>query len=154
MYFWKTNELALLIKKQGLTQKDKKNYYLATSITTTSGFYAILLSSPQNIYAVLAEAAGVLCITIFGITTTFYSNGGNNGSDYVGKMVALSLPLMIKSAIIGGLAFGIILGVYDAVSDNNSLGNSWAWTAFSITILTWIYWRLNVHLRLIRDYME
>ncbi|MDL1964271.1 MAG: hypothetical protein LWW98_08070 [Deltaproteobacteria bacterium] len=147
MYFWKTKQLAAFIKDAGLTENIRKNYYLATSILMLISIYLIALSPPKNYYAIIVEAVSALAITIIGIKTTFSANNGEKGSDYVGRMIVLSLPLVIKILVIGFL-FGLIVGVYIGISGNSDV-ESWATMILSISLQAWFFWRLNIHLKCI-----
>lgn len=147
MHFWKTDQLASLIKQNGLTETMKMHYYLGTSIITTIGLYGMALSSERNLLTGLIEAAVLLLITIFGIKITFKANQGEKGSDYVGRVVALSFPLMIK-IIAMSCIFGIPVGVITEVSENKIIPEVML-TVFAIAIQLWFFWRLTVHLKFI-----
>lgn len=149
MFFWNTKQLATIIKQEGLSEHIRMNYYLATSIFSALSIYMTVLIPRNNTYAVLVEAASILLILIFGIKITFSSNKGKDGSDYVGRMIALSFPLLIKALVIG-LVFGVIIGIYSGYTGNKNV-NDWPITISTIAIQAWYFWRLNLHIKFINS---
>lgn len=147
MFFWKTNRLASVIKEGGLTETNRKNYYLAGTMLVTIDVYMNLLSVPHNIYAILVGVTSLILITIFGIKITFSSNKGKDGTDYLGRMIALSFPLIIKSLLIS-LIIGVLLAKYDVLNGDRNV-QSWHFVIVATAIQAWIFWRLNVHIKFI-----
>jgi len=145
MYFWKTKTLASDIKSGNFSEKDRKNYYLATSILVAISLYLGYLEPPTNFYPVLIEVIGIIAVIIIGINITFKSNNGNDGQDYLGKMTALSLPLLIKLIIIS-LVFGIVIGIVFGSVGNKGI-QEWLMSLFIILIQIVFFWRLNVHIK-------
>jgi hypothetical protein len=147
VYFWKTGQLASEIKQKGIEENDKKNYYLATTIVTLASMFIVSISAQKKIYVSLLEFACVLIISIIGIKTTFSTNKGNSGVDYIGRMVSLSFPLLIK-LILFGFVFGFIVGFSAAINGNVAFV-PWSVSLFTVVLQIWYFWRLNIHLKYI-----
>jgi hypothetical protein len=148
VYYWKTGQLASEIKNTGLEEATKKNYYLATTIVTLASIFVISVSSQKNLIFATLEFTAIILVSIIGIKITFTTNKGNSGIDYVGRMVALSFPLLIK-LILFGIIFGLTIGFYAGFSKNTALSNflPWASSLVAVVIQIWYFWRLNIHLR-------
>lgn len=149
MYFWKTRNLATDIKNGKISEYNKKNYFLATSILALiAGIIGQLSRShiPQS--QVLVECLFFLIITIVGITITFKTNKGNDGIDYVARMIALSLPLLIKMAIML-FVFAAVIGIIDKKLGDNMTTLDWHTIGLATILKIWLFWRLNVHLKYI-----
>jgi len=61
----------------------------------------------------LSESIVIVTITIIGINVTFKTNGENDSSDYVSRMVMLGLPIFIKIVAFTFLV-GIFAGIFSA----------------------------------------
>jgi hypothetical protein len=148
MYFWNTKALSEDIKNSKLSDNDWKNYYLAGSIFITLSMYLVALSPRENGTSVLLEAILMIGILIFGISTTFNTHqaGGNNISNYISKMTALSFPLMVKFFT---LSFFVGFGLAVAEGAGFLLGFSQEWVIFvlSVSVQALMFWRLNCHLQ-------
>ena len=87
-------------------------------------------------------------ILVFGINTTFNTHqaSGNNITNYISKMTALSLPLIVK---LFTLSFAIGLGLALAEDAGLSLEpwQDWIIVALTVSIQALMFWRLNYHLQ-------
>ena len=147
MYFWRTGQLASDIKLKGIGEAEKKNYYLAATIVTLASIFILSLSAQKNTYAALLEFVCIITISIIGITITFATNKGNDGIDYIGRIVSLSFPLTIK-IVLFGFIFGFFAGFFSAITKNAAF-LPWSLSLFTVVIQAWYFWRLNVHLKFI-----
>ena len=145
MYFWKTAKLASDIKDKNFAENDRKNYYLATSVLMLLGMYLGYLNQLKNMYAVVFEIIGVIFVTIMGVNITFKSNKSNDGSDYLGRMTALSFPLSIKLFLVSLLP-GVIL-VISIELVLTEVMESWIMSSFIILAQAVFFLRLNVHIK-------
>lgn len=151
MYYWKTQELATQIKEDSLSKEQKKNYYLATTIVGILFMYIAIAGGSQDATATLVECLLVLIISVAAINITFKSNGGNEGDDYIARVVMLGFPVLIKVFILSFLA-GIILGIVGIALDMPTLFESqWAMTAIGVSMQIFYFWRINAHLRNINE---
>lgn len=150
MYIWKTTELANEIKENTLTEKDWKQYYLAGSIVMIIALYLTQLE-PRieiNTQSLIVEAVLMVVIAVIGINITFKTNQNNNGSNFVARIIALSLPIIIKSTVFLVLFF-IALGVVAEVAELSTESIDWLMVIFTVLIEALIFWRINVHLNYI-----
>ncbi len=105
MYFWRTNQLAEDLKNNNVTEREKMRYFLALTIVAMIGFYLTSLNlvlrnnNVSHVSSFVELVIGLLIATI-GIRITFYSNKGNQGLDYLARVVCLSLPIIIKIVVI------------------------------------------------------
>ena len=107
MYFWKTNLLVEELAKGPLEENILKNYYLATSILLSIAFYLASITPPENLYLLTVETIGVLIVTIVGLNAAFAANGGNSGTRFLEKIVAISFPLLIRMTA-AAIALGLL----------------------------------------------
>jgi len=150
MFIWKTTELANAIKENTLTEKDWKQYYLAGSIVMIIALYLTQLE-PRieiNTQSLIVEAVLMVVIAVIGINITFKTNQNNNGSNFVARIIALSLPIIIKSTVFLVLFF-IALGVVAEVAELSTESIDWLMVIFTVLIEALIFWRINVHLNYI-----
>lgn len=151
MYFWKTDLLAKEIKENTLSEEQKKNYYLATAILSIIFMYMAIAGGSEDALAVLAECILVVVVTLFAINITFKTNGGNEGSDYISRMLILGFPVLIKVFLVS-ILIGIVLGVAAAALDLLELAESpWGTVVIAASVQLFYYWRINVHLRAINE---
>ena len=141
MYFWKTGALANDIKNNDVSEKDWMHYFIATTLII---FSLIKLSPIMNAVPVIVELITISIITIIGISITFNTNQRNNGSNYVARATALTLPITIKVMTIS-LIFGIFLGIATEMGILTLEAQEWVTVIFAALIQTVYFWRLNVH---------
>ena len=111
MYFWNSAKLASEIKLGQLTGKQKKTYYLASSLLAL--FSSFLAGSSITTGATeIVELFLLVIITIIGINLTYTANGGENGHDYIERITILSFPIILKVLAIY-IAIAVIIGISD-----------------------------------------
>ena len=153
MYYWKTKLLAEKIKNGSMNARERKNYYLATLVLSIILLYMYVGSGTNNGIATLAECISLVVITAIGINITFKSNGGDEGLDYIQRMVILSLPIQIKLFFLF-LFVGVVIAV--AVScatgcDSNPPQSQWLVMLSSVVAQILYFWRLNIHISYINS---
>lgn len=149
MYLWKTKKLAEEIRDGKLSEEEKRKYYIWTSILYLIGLYIITASAGRDPLATLIEAVAVIAITIAGVNITFRTNKGAEGSDYVGRMLALSFPLLIKILVIS-FAYGFVLGITVVLTKCPSV-EVWSMPVYAALIQLLYFWRMNCHLKTINS---
>jgi len=149
MYIWKTASLAKDIKENNLTDEQWKNYYLAGSILLTLSTYLINIS-PRMGTSLLIEMLVVLAVILLGINITFNTNikGGGSGSDYIARVTALSLPILIKVYLLA-IIFGVCVGALEVVLSIDKAVSASVISVFTILIQVLVFWRINTHLKAI-----
>ena len=105
--------MANSIKENAITKETKKNYYLVASLLATIATYIASIYGVEDKMVTLSESIVIVTITIIGINVTFKTNGENDSSDYVSRMVMLGLPIFIKIVAFTFLV-GIFAGIFSA----------------------------------------
>tara|TARA_B110000114_G_C14837254_1_gene295157 strand:+ start:125 stop:574 length:450 start_codon:yes stop_codon:yes gene_type:complete len=145
MYIWKTGNLVEDLKSNKVTERNFKNYYLASSLLMMISYYLAMTDPPENMTMMLIEAIGSIGITVVGIDFVFKCNGGDNGANFINKALSLSFPLMIKVIVAG-----IFVGTAMAVMKEGSLSQQVIEITYTVLILLiqgFFFWRLAVHIQ-------
>ena len=150
MYIWKTDKLSSDIKKNTLTEKDWKDYFLAGAILITLSMYMLQTMPRTNMISLMVEGMLMIVITVIGINIAFNANQENKGRNFVARITALSFPLSIK-IIATSFIFGIILGFLNELDPVSTENEEWAYTAFTVLIQIIFFWRIRVHLTYINE---
>jgi ABC-type antimicrobial peptide transport system permease subunit len=145
MYFWKTKLLVDDLRNNSIEAKSLKNYYLASSIILTVGFYLSSIQPRENLAALATEAIATIALTILGLNAAFNANGGSVGVSFLNKVVSISFPLLIK-VLVAGVALSIGLGVVDGAGASHAI-REWVQSIGTTAITAVMYWRLAVHIR-------
>lgn len=147
MYIWNTAKLREELKSNTLSETSKKNYYIVVSIITLLTMYGAMLAGAADTKKTVIEFFISGLIMVVGMNLTFKTNGG---TDYIARVVVLSVPLLIKIhlvVMITAFAFGI-LGFLLKLPEHTTE----SWFALLATIVSQVayFWRLNVHLAKIK----
>lgn len=145
MYFWKTGSLVEDLKSNKVTERNFKNYYLASSLLMMISYYLAMTVPPENMTMILIEAVGSIGITVFGIDFVFKCNGGDSGSNFINKALCLSFPLMIK-VFVAGFFIGFAVGIMEAASLFQQVIEI-VYTGLVLLIQVIFFWRLAVHIQ-------
>ena len=92
-------------------------------------------------------------ITIVGINITFKTTRGNEGSNYISRMIMLGKPIFINTFIVIFITslvvsmIGFATGYLPVTGGVNI--NPWLVVVINTLILIIIYWRFNTHLNYI-----
>jgi hypothetical protein len=147
MHYWNTKKLAAEIKAGVLSETDRKNYYIGSSVITVIAMNMAIIAGAENKYYAIATAVLSLFIIVFGINLTFKANGGNEGRDYIARVLILSFPLFIKIYVLAVLASIVLMVPVYMISGNNPMVVEWISLLISVAIQIIYFWRLNVHLK-------
>lgn len=146
MYFWKTGSLVEDLKNNEVTERNFKNYYLASSLLMMISYYLAMTAPPENMTMMLIEAISSIGITVFGIGFVFKCNGGDSGSNFINKALCLSFPLMVKVFVAGFFIGVVAAGFMEAGSLSQQIIEI-AYTALGLLIQVIFFWRLAVHIQ-------
>lgn len=146
MFFWKTSRLVEDLRSGSLSERDFKNYYLATSIVTVISTCLLKLQPSQNALASAVEMVASVGITILGINAAFKANSGSAGSRFLEKSVAICFPLLIK-AVVAAFFLGLCLAFWGGSNGIQLAQQEWANTTASLVIQAVFFWRLFIHVR-------
>ena len=145
MYFWKTKLLVDDLRNNSMEANSLKNYYLASSLLLTVGFYLSSIQPRENLAALATEAIATIALTILGLNAAFHANGGSVGVNFLNKVVSISFPLLIK-VLVAGLALGVGLGIMESSGAGHAT-REWIQSIGTTVITAVMYWRLAVHIR-------
>ena len=148
MYIWKTVSLADDIKNNAVEQNEWKKYYLTMSIFMTLVMYLTALSPRGDLAVVLIEAITVTGIVIYGVNFTYQSNNGDIGVDYIPRMTALSLPILVKLFLLS-LFIGVLTGILSEVFLLSAVIIDWFMAGCVAVIQAIFFWRISIHLKYI-----
>lgn len=151
MYFWDSRRLAVDLRNDAVTPAQLKNYLIAFLFIGIPGSFYGLVGNDRIDGWDWVSLIGTLGITLFGVLRAYQANGGDQGSRFVEKSVALLLPLTIQYIVLGMVAFfvGSLLerAWVPLVGANTDELLTKALPALaSLSLLAWLFWRLEVHM--------
>jgi hypothetical protein len=156
MYFWDSRRLAVDLHNDAVPAATLRNYLIALLIVGAPSVFLGLSDGRRpdvwdGIYIV-----GLFVIVILGVMRAYQANGGDQGTRFMEKSVALLLPLTIQSFAFGFVMVGVIYFAESAFSsrlsaDGKVLMESTSSTLLELGLHAWVLWRLVVHLRDMRD---
>ncbi|SDC03324.1 hypothetical protein [Acinetobacter boissieri] len=135
MYFWNTKALAKALSDNTLEKKHYKNYYLMTALLITLVYYYGMYSPYLDLKVVGFESISTLIILYIGIQSAYKANGGDTGNHFLGRITALSFPILMQTTI-AGIIFGLILfGLYSILNLAGTAFDDWfEWSISAFTI--------------------
>ena len=155
MYFWKTKDLAHELSHNTLEKKHYKNYYLMTALLITLVYYYGMYSPYGDIRVIGVEGLLTLCIMFIGIQKAYTANGGDAGEHFLGRITALSFPILVQTTV-AGIVFGfILLGLYFGLDLENTafdLWFEWCISAFTIFLQILFFTRLVSYMKRVADH--
>jgi drug/metabolite transporter (DMT)-like permease len=149
MYFWQTNKLIDDLKNNRLTQTHFKNYYLGSAILMLIGIFILNISPETNLRYGLAEFICQVGVLITAVNAIYKANGGEKGTDFLNRLVALYFPITIKMSVLG-IAVGVVIGVIlqlsglTSVEGQSTMIEDLTWLVLTILITALSYWRIYV----------
>lgn len=117
MYFWNDKKLAHDLHKGFVSEKQQMLYLLFVSIlmsiflTSTVGYNIWSVHAPLTLHDYASDIV-YLAISILIILVSFKINNKGDGKDFLLRYICLSLPISIKSILVG-----LILGVLGFMLD-------------------------------------
>ncbi len=152
VYFWKTQQLADDIKSDKISEKSKMYYYLIMMVLFDFIAYLYLVEGLDTVSTtiVISEMLSVIIVTIAGILITFKTNKGEDGVDYIARVIMLAFPISIKIFIFMMIFDVALLGIVFYYFDFDE------WSDLFISLQTvlvsiLLYWRINVYLKYINQ---
>lgn len=150
MYIWQTKNLAADIKSNAVSQRDWKNYYLTMSIFFTVAIYLTAMLPRENVVSVVVEAIAVIGVLIFGVSYTYQSNKGEQGVDYIARMTALALPVLVKLCLLS-IGFGVLTGILGELISLSESVFEWVMVVFAVVVQVLFFWRINFYIKYINS---
>ena len=152
MYIWNTKALAHELAAETLTQKQYKNYYLATALFISFIYYYGIYSPYNNPWVVLAEGILTLSIMLVGINSAYAANGGEQGKLFIKRITALSFPILVQTSL-AGIVFAVLLGgLYTFFPDWLDLWYEWCVCAFTLIVQILFFTRLSFYMKRVANH--
>lgn len=129
MYLWKVDALVEDLRDDRVTQREQFKYYLTVILLWTVGAHMSWLA------ATVAQAAGVnmsygvfdaigvalsLGVTVLGIFVCHKMNGIGDGTGFITRMICLSVPVLIRTAVFVGLPTNVLWAITQAIFSSDS----------------------------------
>ena len=114
MYFWNTKALAHELSSNTLDKKHYKNYYLVTALLVSVVYYYGMYSPYGDVRVIGVEGLLTLLIMFIGIQSAYKANGGDDGEHFLGRITALSFPILVQTTVAGVVFGAVLLGLYFA----------------------------------------
>lgn len=154
MYFWNSTQLIKDLTNNQVSQADFKNYYVASSVLVLLSIF-LLSQLPTEDWkmglSVFLLNSGLLMSWMNAI---FNANGGNQGQDFLNRIIALYLPISIKLIvyfIVITLIFQLFLNGFESQMPQATfdLINLWSSSCFEIIMNFVLYWRIYAAIKII-----
>jgi len=113
MYFWRTDKLIEDLKQNRVSQNEFKNYYLASSIIVLLGIFASSQIEPEELKISFALFLINLGLLISWTNAIFKANGGAQGHAFLNRIIALYLPIMLKTTAFVIVLYSLILSIFN-----------------------------------------
>ena len=105
MYFWNTNKLIDDLKNERLATSDYKNYYLAGGVGALLMVFCMRFSPVTNMILSTIDIVLSIIMLIIGINLCFRVNGGNQGRQFLNRLICIVLPISIRILLVYFLFF-------------------------------------------------
>ncbi|KHF78017.1 hypothetical protein PJ15_1074 [Acinetobacter sp. neg1] len=158
MYFWNTKKLIDDLRNNRLTEQNYKNYYLVSSVFMLIMMFAMRFAPVDGELPNLIDAVLSTIILIVGINFCFKANGGNQGKQFVSRLICLFLPIGIRFILAYFLLFLSLILVFILTArfiDSTQIlvlitpYQKWGMLIISILMQVMMYWRFCVALKAI-----
>lgn len=156
MYFWNTTQLVNDLKNNQVSESEFKNYYLASGILIL--FSVFLLSQipaedwKMNLSLFMINGG----LLISWMNTIFKANGGNQGQQFLNRVIALYLPISIQLMvyfIVVILIFQLFLNGFESQIPQATfdLITRWSSSCFDVVMNIVLYWRMYIAVKQINS---
>jgi hypothetical protein len=147
MYFWNVKRLVDDIRLNKVSETHYKNYYIASSILIFFSYLVLTLtaeSKPAEAWASFILQIGLL---ISWLNAIFKVNGGEQGQDFLKRIIALYLPVTVQSLvlfIVVGIIIEALLPMLTVNMDEAALEHLSIIKdlTFEVLVSCYIYWRI------------
>ena len=150
MYMLRLRPLKEQLSAGRLPEREGLRYVLATF-----GLFAVLAEVSSRIPMTASSAENVASVAsfvifVFGSLLTYSANGGDRGTDFLGRYIALGWVLGIR--VFGAMFAAIVVAsvgieISQAGSAENEASIGLATAIVSVLASGIFYWRLAVHIR-------
>ena len=151
MYFWDSRRLAVDLRNDAVPAATMRNYFIALLIVAAPSVWSgVTEGKPTEVWDWI-YVLGAIAIIIIGIRRAYQTNGGDQGSRFIEKSVALLLPITVQSYLLGALTVMLLFGLESALIPASSpvivgiVDNLLPTLAF-LALEAWVMWRLTSHI--------
>jgi hypothetical protein len=155
LYFWRIHRLKSDLRARDLPAREVFAYATAYVVVLTLGMLIPPEDTDLGVGEVVALGVSSLLISVMGLWAAYRANGGSEGRDLAGRLLALSwvIGLRISVLILSGMMVVALVVAVQATMAGREMSNSaivvMAWTVVLLSSLTF-YWRLAYHLKDLR----
>ena len=153
MYHWNIADLVEDFRNNEVSEKDKFNYYVATSLMVALVSSAFLGSSETSTTLDYFSDFCELLITYFGIQYVYQINAGQGS--FIERVICISWPLMLKFIVYSIIAYipVAILGAGTQLHPTPAGKSFLDFLMNAVFILTEIlfYWRLGYWIKVLNE---
>lgn len=148
MYFWDSRQLAVDLRNDAVPAATMRNYFIALLILAAPSVWR---GGTEGKPTEIIYVVGAIAIIIIGIRRAYQTNGGDQGSRFIEKSVALLLPITVQSYVLGVLTVMLLFGLESALIPASSpvivgiVDNLLPTLAF-LALEAWVMWRLTSHI--------
>lgn len=96
MYWWNVSKLAKDFQQDGVDEKERFSYCLATFVLWTALIELAYYLGGTFKVLTFVESTATMVITIIGIILCYRANSGGDNRDFIGRMICLGWPIHIK----------------------------------------------------------
>jgi len=147
--FWRVNRLASDLAEGRVTEMDKLHYLVALAVISVL-LTALYMFRPNGALIAAWVRLFAAPVILFGTVMCFFSNGGARGQHLLDRYVCLSLPLFVRTLVIGVLVYwAVLLGlrlthVYGSLRTGEGARIfTVAWYGYSVILAIAFYVGLN-----------
>jgi len=147
MYFWKIDKLESDLIKGAMSNADKFQYLLASTILIALGFEVSSFISESATITRVTESIIVVVATIVGTIWCYNRNGKGDNAEFIDRFICLSFPVGIRLIVYFSTAYTayMIIG-YSLLRDafaKYSESTTFIDVIFTIGFELFFYWKLS-----------
>jgi hypothetical protein len=151
IHLWHTTRLRAELANNSVSERDAASYMLVAAGVYTYTFYAAGWFGGYQHWTVLFEAVMVAAISLVGTYECFRANGGAQGTQFIHRFCALSVPVGLKFAVVSAalalfMFHGIHLVVTPAAFRDPAFVIRVTWFTLNLALAFAFYWRLVHHI--------
>lgn len=153
MYWWNVAKLAEDLREGRVEEKERFKYFLATSILWALGPQPFLYYGQTFKVMDVISAVVLLAITVIGTILCYRANRSGDDTDFIGRMICLGWPVLIKVAVLG-IVVVFFEALFVALALGSESGSSKVVDAVLEVLLvgllgTYYYWLIYKYMALV-----
>jgi len=142
MYFWRIKDLKADFIAGKVTEKSLLGYLVAYTILVGLAMIPLSETNQFDVFSALI----VIPVSVMGILYAYSSNGGDSGSEFLAKYIAIGWVVTVRLiAVI--LPLALAAGIFLGISGLDIPEETTMWDVLITTVITAFYfWRIAVHI--------